>query len=159
MGDTILPMKFILLTHSRELSKPTNTGQLIQRVIADTLTIIWQRKQPDPDLLEIIQNDRVALVYPAEDTVAATELENFDYFILIDSTWQEARKIYNHSPYLYDIPCVQISATQKSSYQLRRNQREGGLCTAECAIELLRQGRLDSGGLEKAYQAFVDGDT
>ena len=151
-------MKFILLTHSREVSKPTNTGQLIQRVMPETHTIIWQRKQPDSALLQIIQNDRVALVYPAEETVVVSEPETFDYFILIDSTWQEARKIYNRSPYLHDIPCVRISVTQLSNYRLRRNQREGGLCTAECAIELLRQGGLDSELLENAYQAFVDGD-
>ena len=152
-------MKFILLTHSREILKPTNTGQLIQRAIPDTLTIIWQRKQPDPALLKILSREKVALVYPAEQTAAVTEPVDFDYFILIDSTWQEARKIYNHSPYLQDIPCVQISPTQQSSYRLRRNQREGGLCTAECAIELLRQGgnEAEAEGLESAYQSFVDG--
>ena len=34
------------------------------------------------------------------------------------------------------LPCIQLSAGKQSRYNLRRNQVNGGLCTAECAIEL-----------------------
>lgn len=131
-------MTFILLTHSREVSKKTNTGQLVQKVLPDTQTIIWQRLEPDENLLQLIAVGKTALVYPVQDSEPSHEPQNFENFILIDSTWQEARKIFNRSDYLQHIPRIQLSVEQNSKYHLRRNQIEGGLCTAECAIELLK---------------------
>ncbi|MCW9047234.1 MAG: DTW domain-containing protein [Gammaproteobacteria bacterium] len=130
-------MQIILLTHSREVSKKTNTGQLVQQSIPHTLTVIWQRTHPDKKLLQLIESGNTALVYPSEEknnNVAHYEFENF---IVIDSTWQEARKIYNRSPYLQNLPKIELLSDSQSKYTLRRNQLEGGLCTAECAIELL----------------------
>ena len=134
-------MQFILLTHSREISKKTNTGQLVKQLIPDTQIIIWQRTEPDKTLLQLIESGSTALVYPAEETTLTAAPQNFENFILIDSTWQEARKIYNRSPYLHQLPRVQLSPELTSSYNLRRNQVEGGLCTVECVVELLRDGQ------------------
>ncbi|RDH85617.1 MAG: DTW domain-containing protein [endosymbiont of Galathealinum brachiosum] len=132
-------MQFILLTHSREISKKTNTGQLVQQLIPDTQIIIWQRTQPDKKLLQLIKSGATALVYPAEETTLSVDPQSFENFILIDGTWQEARKIYNRSPYLHPLPRVQLSSEKVSNYSLRRNQIEGGLCTVECVAELLRE--------------------
>lgn len=131
-------MKLILLTHSREVSKKTNTGQLVQKVLPDTQTIIWQRTEPNKNLLQLIAAGKTALVYPVQDSELSHEPADFENFILIDSTWQEARKIFNRSQYLQHMPRIQLSMGQNSKYHLRRNQIEGGLCTAECAIELLK---------------------
>ena len=131
-------MTFILLTHSREVSKKTNTGQLVQKVLPDTQTIIWQRLEPDESLLQLIAAGKTALVYPVQDSESSHEPQHFENFILIDSTWQEARKIFNRSEYLQHLPRIQLSMEQNSKYHLRRNQIAGGLCTAECAIELLK---------------------
>ena len=56
---------------------------------------------------------------------------------LLDATWQEAGKMFNKSPYLKNVPRTKIKPRQISQYQLRRNQPEGGLCTAECVVEIL----------------------
>jgi len=130
-------MQIILLTHSREVSKKTNTGQLVQQFIPHTQTIVWRRTQPDKKLLQLIKSGNTALVYPSEDKENSVAHNDFETFILIDSTWQEARKIYNRSPYLHDLPRLELKPASQSKYNLRRNQHEGGLCTAECAIELL----------------------
>jgi len=130
-------MQIILLTHSREVSKKTNTGQLVQQFIPHTQTIVWQRTQPDKKLLQLIESGNTALVYPSEEKTSSVVHQDFENFILIDSTWQEARKIYNRSPYLQNLPRLELISTRESKYKLRRNQLEGGLCTAECAIELL----------------------
>jgi len=154
-------MSFILLTHSRETTKASNTGQLVVQAIPDTQVIIWQRTQPDKSLLQLIEQGNVALVYPvdndSDDENAQIQLTDFEYFILIDSTWQEARKIFNRSPYLRALPRVQLSA-KSSSYNLRRNQVEGGLCTVECVIELLRgQSCFELADLlDGEYRGFLD---
>ena len=132
-------MQLILLTHSREVSKKTNTGQLVQQLIPNAQTIIWQRALPDKNLLQLIASENTALVYPAQEITGAASVADFDNFILIDSTWQEARKIYNRSPYLQQLPKIQLFSKETSKYNLRRNQVEGGLCTVECVIEILQE--------------------
>lgn len=135
-------MNIILLSHARELNKNTNTGVLVKQVLADKAqVIIWQRVQPDLKLLETIKNQSVVLLFPCDEAELLSddiskEL-NFDHCIIIDSTWQEAQKIYNKSPYLKALKKIKIESNKKSIYTLRRNQKKTGLCTAECVIELL----------------------
>jgi DTW domain-containing protein YfiP len=76
------------------------------------------------------------LLYPVDDA-DAVPIESFENIILLDATWQEARKMFNKSPYLQNLPRAHIKPRQISRYQLRRNQPEGGLCTAECVVEIL----------------------
>jgi DTW domain-containing protein YfiP len=127
------------LTHSRELGRKTNTGSLVKKVLGPQCSIFeWQRKHPNTELLQHIQNEDIALLYPCPDSHILNEQNNtFESFILIDATWQEAQKIYNHSPYLHDLPKVSLKPQSPSIYTLRRNQKETGLCTAECASVLL----------------------
>ena len=98
----------IALTHERELTKKTNTGQLLlQLPVCVSRRVIWKRTLPDPWLLKLIENQRVAILYPDLPNVAdqltseradnGQEIQSFDHFIVIDSTWQEARKIMNRS--------------------------------------------------------------
>lgn len=130
-------MKIFLLTHERELLRPSNTGVLAQSIAPEIVErIIWARNTPDPALLSAITNENTVLLYPVDDTDAAP-IESFENIILLDATWQEARKMFNKSPYLKNLPRAQIKPRQISQYQLRRNQPEGGLCTAECVVEIL----------------------
>lgn len=152
-------MAFILLTHPRELGKASNSGQLIEQCLADTQRIVWQRTEPDPGLLQLISQyqpaRQIALVYPGDKNPPATQQQAFKHYILIDSTWQEARKIYNRSAYLHSLPCVQLPVQQASRYTLRRNQKADGLCTAETAMALLA-GSGDKASLARLEQYFSD---
>tara|TARA_R100000656_G_scaffold62962_1_gene48422 strand:- start:1356 stop:1814 length:459 start_codon:yes stop_codon:yes gene_type:complete len=130
-------MKIFLLTHERELQRLTNTGVLAQSVAPEIVErIVWSRNSPDPSLLDAINHGNTVLLYPTDDSDVAP-IESFENIILLDATWQEARKIFNKSPYLKNLPRAQIKPRQASQYQLRRNQPEGGLCTAECVVEIL----------------------
>jgi DTW domain-containing protein YfiP len=152
-------MAFILLTHERELGKASNSGQLVEQCLPDTQRIVWQRTAPDPELLHMIALHQpaaqIALVYPGERNLPAAEQQTFEHYILIDSTWQEARKIYNRSPYLHSLPCVQLSLQQASRYSLRRNQKADGLCTAETVMALLAWAG-DQASLEQLEMRFND---
>ena len=132
-------MNIYLLTHSRELRRKTNTGGLVKQVLGKQCSIFeWQRKQPSAELLQHIQDENIALLYPHADSQELGTQDNpFDSYILIDATWQEAQKMYNHSPYLHELPKVSLKPDTPSIYSLRRNQKETGLCTAECVNALL----------------------
>lgn len=51
--------------------------------------------------------------------------------IILDATWQRARKMYRQSPYLQQMPTWQFCHAPASQFARRRNQVEGGWCTAE----------------------------
>ena len=101
------------------------------------LLVVWDRVTPDPGLLRVIAEGSIALLYPSADSHLVSGAVDYQNYIIIDGTWQEAQKIYNRSPYLQDLPAIRMPANSTSTYNLRRNQKEGGLCTAECAIALL----------------------
>lgn len=155
-------MKIFLLTHEREIFKASNTGQLVQRQLAeDCQTIIWRRTEPDNQLLQLIEEKCIALLYPGQESVDSETAEpnNFDHFLIIDSTWQQARKMMNKSPYLQAMPRLALNLQQASTYKLRRNQLKDGLCTAETAIGLLRlkQETEQADALEASFRDFNQG--
>ena len=151
-------MKLFLLTHQKELHRKTNTGTLAVELLDDDVEVIlWERTKPNKKLLDHIEQGKVALLYPCEHSETLCKTTDYEAYILIDSTWQEAQKIYNQSPYLHDLPCVKIHTQKKSVYSLRRNQKEYGLCTAEIIIEVLKSKSMfdKAEGLEKMLDDFI----
>ena len=153
-------MKIFLLTHERELRRVTNTGALaLDHANEIVERILWERKKPNKDLIRLIENYEAVLLYSKGDSssalsseiitttetspslspaVPSTRIEEYENIIIIDSTWQEAQKIFNKSPYLKQAPLLTLKPSKSSTYTLRRNQPEGGLCTIECIIEILK---------------------
>lgn len=133
-------MNIYLLTHQREFERKTNTGVLVAEVLGKNCKlIIWERVNPNVLLLDNIEHQSLALLYPCEDSASvAKTCVKYDGYIIIDATWQEAQKMYNHSPYLKALPKVHFNREKPSIYTLRRNQKNAGLCTAECASEILK---------------------
>jgi DTW domain-containing protein len=133
-------MKFTLLTHAKEFGKRSNTGRVVVDVLEEAAEQVrWDRLQPPVRLLEEIEAGGVALVYPGASNATDDDLTGISQVILIDSTWHEARKIHQRSPYLHRLRRICLKPAEKSVYNLRKNQKESGLCTAECVIEILRR--------------------
>lgn len=151
-------MKFTLLTHSKEFAKRSNTGQLVLDVLGSAAEQVrWDRKHPPAGLVGEIDAGGVALIYPGAADESGGDLTGIRQVILIDGTWHEARKIHQRSPYLQRVRRVCLKTADKSVYNLRKNQKESGLCTAECVMEILRRiGRdEDAERLRSRFLAFI----
>ena len=151
-------MKFTLLTHAREFEKRSNTGQLVMAVLGSAVEQVrWDRAHPPVRLLEEIEACGVALLYPGAADSTGDDLTGIRQIILIDGTWQEARKIHQRSPYLHKLRRVCLKTGETSLYSLRKNQKESGLCTAECVIEILRStGDIaQAERLQESFLAFI----
>ncbi|MEM6996884.1 MAG: tRNA-uridine aminocarboxypropyltransferase [Myxococcota bacterium] len=133
-------LDLVLLTHATEVDHPTNTGRLVQEVLgARAETIVWRREAPDAGLLRRIAAGGVQLLWPSTRSRVGSpvgSLQSDDPLIVIDATWQRARKIYNRSPYLHPLPTIALAGAP-SRYALRRNQTADGLCTIEVAAHVL----------------------
>jgi len=151
-------VKITLLTHFKELEKRSNTGRLVVDVLGSAAEQVrWERLNPPARLVEEIEAGGVALIYPGAVYENNDDLTGITHCIIIDSTWQEARKIHQRSPYLREIRRISLATGAKSLYNLRKHQKESGLCTAECAIEVLRlAGKVaDAELLQERFLAFI----
>jgi DTW domain-containing protein YfiP len=151
-------MKITLLTHFKEFEKRSNTGRLVVDVLGDNAEQIrWDRMNPPARLVEEIEAGGVALVYPGAADENDGDLSDITQFIVIDGTWHEARKIHQRSPYLQKIRRIGLTTGEKSVYNLRKNQKESGLCTAECVIEVLRMSgnNVEADRLHEQFLAFI----
>ena len=151
-------LKFTLLTHFKEFEKRSNTGRLVLDVLGSAAEQVrWDRMNPSDELLKEIEAGGVALVYPGAVDETDEDLSDISRFILIDGTWHEARKIHQRSPYLQKVRRVNLTPTGKSRYNLRKNQKEACLCTAECVIEVLRStgNAAAADQLEERFLAFI----
>ena len=165
-------MHIYLVTHAKEHDRRSNTGKLISQFMPDECTVLtWHRTEPDEQLLRAIQAGRIALLAP-DTHIDVPEKQRrsavgiismpvahpeFDSFVILDSTWQEASKMYRHSRYLQDLPKLALPAEQVSAFILRANQVAGGLSTVECAIALLylHQRHQDADALQACFQQFI----
>ncbi|PMM02599.1 DTW domain-containing protein [Vibrio kanaloae] len=136
----------VLLTHENELSRDTNTGKLLQQSLEQCESFVWQRKTPPADLISLLDDNTLQpfLLFPSEKSMECQQAvlnetnDQKPLFIILDGTWQEAKKMLNKSPWLKNIPQVHLDITSESSYTLRRNQDSGHLCTCEVGVELFK---------------------
>jgi len=153
-------MKITLLTHFKEFDKRSNTGRLVLEILGDAAEQVrWDRLNPPVKLVEEIDAGGVALVYPgsADENGNNYDLSDITRFILIDGTWHEARKIHQRSPYLRKARRVCLKPAGPSQYNLRKNQKDACLCTAECVIQILRStGRIEQAErLQERFMGFI----
>ena len=151
-------MKFTLLTHFKEFPKKSNSGRVVLDVLGSMAEQVrWDRINPPVRLVEEIEAGGVALVYPGAAGENDDDLTGINNFILIDGTWHEARKIHQRSPYLQKVRRVCLKPAGKSRYNLRKNQKEDCLCTAECVVEILRStgDNATADQLQERFLAFI----
>ncbi|WP_330472376.1 tRNA-uridine aminocarboxypropyltransferase [Vibrio harveyi] len=138
----------MLLMHPNELTRDTNTGKLLAQCQLNVTQVVWDRKTPPAELLETLANPSLlpVLLFPSEESLTleqvqqqSTEQNRQPLYIILDATWQEARKMINKSRWLEGVAMMGLTTQADSQYQLRRNQQEGNLCTFEVAVQLLGQ--------------------
>jgi DTW domain-containing protein len=146
--------------HDAEPMKPSNTGWLIADVVQETFAFGWSRVEVDAGLQALLRDpqwqpyvvfpgefveppERVIHTLPEEavGTMDAAQHGKRPLFILLDATWNEARKMFRKSPYLNDLPVLSLQPEQISHYKLRRSNREDHFCTSEVAALCLQMCR------------------
>lgn len=153
-----------ILSSQKEVTRPTNTARLIKLVNENSTEIfLWERTVQPEKLINLIKDEafEVYLLFPADEDNKHREkaFEKTDKkvaFIIIDGTWQEAKKIFNRSPYLKELPLLTLNLERESQFRLRRGIPEGGICTIEAAMKVLElNGEISSAKiLEETFELF-----
>ncbi|HEY6527988.1 MAG TPA: DTW domain-containing protein [Cellvibrionaceae bacterium] len=136
---------WVVLMHEDEVLKPTNTGRLLADVFPSTLVFEWARLHPPEGLAHVLSDPQrlIVLVFPSDEAYTPVHAQHRAQLgnrrltlILLDGTWKQARKMFNRTPWLKDIPTVAVP-TQSTQYALRKAAHDGCLSTAEAAIGVL----------------------
>ncbi|MGF1698608.1 DTW domain-containing protein [Vibrio lamellibrachiae] len=175
-----------LLMHENELTRETNSGQWLQASLTHCSQHIWQRTAPTQSLVDLIKQPHLEplILFPSEQSIAVSQaietiasknteqkdtekrytagkeiesIEKVPLFIILDGTWQEAKKMAKKIPWLEGCQHVHLSPSSNSSYQLRRNQAKGHLCTLEVGAELLNsvEENISSQKLMEFFQYYM----
>ena len=140
----------LVLQHPSEVQQSKGTVALLQRSLNSCQVIVGEDFSDNVELNRLLQHYQALLLYPSEKSQVITLTDSHNHsplstsrcheksqlLIIIDGTWQQARKIYNKSPYLQKFKHYEIQGVE-SAYSKRRNQKNIGLCTAEVTIHLL----------------------
>ena len=157
-----------MLMYHAEYYKPSNTGQLICEVVPDNFAFRWHRTELQPELKALLESDDwfPIIVFVHDATEVERQIHQIPekvergnkrpLLIFLDGTWRQAKKMFVKSPYLKDLPVLQLSGFSKGSYQLREAYHEHHLSTVEVAFELFKQnGEVELGNtLETLFNNF-----
>lgn len=163
-----------IVEHGEELKKDSNTALLLWKALPDSLMQIWQRKEAifDDDVCSerdseslpvLLMPARMANAYRGEEGRSHPMLHESELlgraFVLLDGSWQQARKMYRQSLELQCLPCYELTPDEKfplKDFKLRRNQQTEGFCSAQAiALLLWRMGdETGARALLAAYEQF-----
>lgn len=134
------PVEVVYLQHPNERTMPFNTARLAHLSLAKSRLIRGIRFDDEPIRHELhARRDRVGILFPsprAKDlSQAPADLETL---VVVDGTWNEARKILLHSPSLLDLPCYAFVPDKPSNYRIRKEPKESYISTIEATVFALR---------------------
>jgi DTW domain-containing protein YfiP len=145
--------RLALVVHYREARKPTNTGLLAARALANSrVDIVGDRDRPLA-LPIVASGQRGALLFPADDAVPIGDVA-IDTLVVPDGNWRQAGKFRARVPGLAELPCVRLPDVPVTRYRLRAEPREGGLATIEAIAYALRV--LEGDGIANQLLAIFD---
>ncbi|WP_261816379.1 tRNA-uridine aminocarboxypropyltransferase [Vibrio gallicus] len=151
--------ELVILYHPNELQRATNTGKLLTKSLVGATHYQWSRTEPPAELLtRIAEHDNVKLLFPSNTSAPLTHDEpNKVLYIILDATWQEAKKMWRQSPWLQQLSQVHIESNRLSQYTLRRNQEQGNLCTFEVGSALVatHEGTHSTQKLERFFEHYL----
>jgi hypothetical protein len=164
-GSRVLPpstdamaVDLVLLMHSDEILKPTNTGRLAADAFPSNCWVFeWSRLEPPSELITLLEDPerQCVVVYPSTLTrpeFAATVQSDTPQkrltIILLDGTWRQAARMINHSQWLAHVPSLSLDITaieKGSNYAMRKATQATRLSTAEAtAIALAQVGQASA---------------
>jgi DTW domain-containing protein YfiP len=136
-----------------ESNKRSNTGFHVRKLFGDQVKMImWQRKEEAR--MKSRCGDNPVLLFPSEYVTSVSEHESRTLvsdlpehwqsrsFIIIDATWQQARKMYRQSPWLqsldvWSLPEQAEDVLADFQFTLRKNQVASGCSTVETVAKVM----------------------
>lgn len=146
--------KLVLIIHSRELKRTTNTGKLaVKSLVNSELRVRGVQGAPlRVDDLLTSNYQSTLLFYPSEEAVPLTKdfiqsLPGPIQLIVPDGNWRQAGKVHLRHPEFKNIPKVMLKIPNTAKKHLRTEHSEFGMSTLEAIAKAL--GVIEGEPIEK----------
>jgi DTW domain-containing protein YfiP len=147
-----------ILQHPGERGHAFNSVRLARLGLADvSVHLAW----PDASgqmHKQVPVSERMALLYPREDAVDLAEIpveQRPDHLVVLDGTWQQARRLYRDNPWLRELRHVSLSPEKPSQYRIRKEPAPHCLSTIESIAAALRILEPETEGLDALLDGFL----
>ena len=135
---------FLLIQHSSELLRQSNTARLAKKMISPCEIITWGSREI-PYEQDALKNSahRNLVLYPRTESrlLEAGDLHapegKSTNLILLDATWAQAKSMSRRIPGLQDLTFVSLPQHPPPSWKLRRSPGRGYFCTLEAVIRAI----------------------
>jgi len=147
--------QLVILAHRIELTKSTNTGRLVARMLGERAQLV----QSQEELAEgALPAEHSFVLFPTEDAVPLADVASQVRTLIVpDGTWAQCRRMARRHPRCKALRKVRLADTPRSAYTLRRSRLQSGLCTLEavaCALQVLEP-ELGSAAMLQAFERWV----
>jgi DTW domain-containing protein len=161
--------KVVLIVHSREIKKPSNTGGLACKALTNSCVVIRGIKDQPLNQSEIVEPDEQNLfLFPTEESIPIkTWCDNYRIpkkpvrLIVPDGNWSQAARVLRRLPDNSLVQPVTIPIGEPSEYMLRKEplRRPEGMATLEAiarTLEMLEPGHEIKSRLMKIFRIMRD---
>jgi DTW domain-containing protein len=161
-----LATKIVLVIHTRELKRTTNTGKLALKALTNSEMRIRGESVAPIDLKDLLSPDYESLLfYPSKDAVAVElsaeyikSLKKPVQLIVPDGSWRQAGKVHIRHKEISHLPRVMLKVSNKARHHLRAEHTEFGMSTLEAVARALGviEGQEIQSKLLDLYQAKLE---
>jgi len=133
--DIICPLQIDLLTHQRELTRPSSTGNLIKRLLRTTQQHSWRSDQPLTEAAVVTPGHELWVLHPSGEPLPTRYELNSAQVLLLDGSWSEATAMSSQVAQWGRL--VSLPMQGDSRFWLRAQQDGGRFSTVEALMFLL----------------------
>jgi len=132
-------IKLVVLQHPGETKRNIRTCRMLELGLASGCCTVYSgRKFPgiNTNLGGILSDPSTRILYPGPDSVPLTSLpsSSVSTLVILDGTWDQARKLFSRNPLLQAVPKVSISLSTPSEYVVRTQPFAGCMSTLEVGV-------------------------
>lgn len=131
--------KLVILQHPGEVKRNIRTCKMLELGLAPgCCTVYTGRKFPgkNAQLASILSSPTTRILYPGPDSSPLTSVSPsfVSTLVILDGTWDQARKLFSHNPILQGVQKVSISLPTPSEYIVRTQPSAGCMSTLEVGV-------------------------
>jgi DTW domain-containing protein len=149
--------RVVVVMHRREAFRTSNTGRLAVKILPRAACAVRGGKEPRPAPGDLPGKRLVLFPQEGARVLAPSDASDDTVLIVPDGTWSQAQRVLRREPCARGAEVVRLPPCRPTRYSLRRNTREGALCTFEAiaaALQLLEGGDVEARMLA-SFEAFL----
>jgi len=155
-------MEVLILRHIYEAERPSNTGRLVALSMPNARIIPCgggDRIGLPPVDNALLCVPGTLLLWPNGNSADSdiSDLATPLRIVVIDATWQQARRLYRNMPVLWSLPHLALPAPKRQRDRLREQHRSDGMSTLEAVAAAVArfEGAESTRPLEELYDELV----